>query len=487
MKKQKLSTLPLLFAGVALLVVSVYGLIRYFLLADGFDREVLFRVLWETVPAIAVVLLFGLFCLLYGHRNVTRPVVALKKRVEGILKEKPSEPVAAKGEIGELSQALFARQLALSDEIAAFGEETADKTRELVEAELAETIRSNGAERAFGGLMYGVASRRRGATEGADITEGFLLGKKYLFFAIGEVWGNGLPAALYALRVKELLREYVPLSSSLQEAIVAVNAALLAERKELYATLFAAVFCPDTGELHYVNAGQAAPIVMGETCGFLRLRAGEPLGAFEDFSVREEFYALRPGQGLFLYTSGLVGAANEHAEPYGYDRLFAALREEQGSALDAGMVAEGVMRALGAHLAERQPKECAAALVLWYPHGVQRQFRAVAEESRGLEALLSEWLAADPRKSNLSAACVELFRNITAHAGAKTIRVSCEREEGHLIVRLTDDGEPFDPLHAAADGGNAVGIVHALGGEIFYRTKQELNVLTIRLPARSGL
>ena len=89
-------------------------------------------------------------------------------------------------------------------------------------------------------------------------------------------------------------------------------------------------------------------------------------------------------------------------------------------------------------------------------------------------------------------ACEEIFTNIVNHSGASSIHLNCQVEGNSFVVRFTDDGEPFNPLQVRpeggyyssnyAEGGMGMAIIRQIAGEIFYRTQENRNVLTIRFP-----
>lgn len=508
MKNQKKR--PALFTPVIILfcvlfaAVLGYGVARYFLLSSGgFDADALYRTLFETIPALAVLLLLCVALPILLHRLVSSPVRKLTRAVKGLseraLKGQPPVAVKARGICGALADAVTVQE----KEIVSAVESARKKAEEDTEARVSlsharEICRLTVPEKTtFGGLTYGVsAETRQCAAVGADFCQAFPMDKGRIFFAVGDVWGEGLPAALFLAKLKGLLDRYVPACKALSEAMGAVNAELIENNRDLLAaSLFIAVFTPETGELRYVNAGHLPPIIAGEKIGFLRMRAGAPLGVYPGAAFQEEIFYLTPGQGLFLHTEGLTAARNEKGEFFGYDRLFKCVRVLFENGMSAESVTSGVEKAVNTFCKDAEQICDRTMLALYYPNGVQRLFRPDLSETENLRGLIFDWLDADPRKKKISTACEEIFANIVAHAGAKTIQLSCEKDDGNLILRFTDDGEPFDPLQPADDRDlypygeeeKGITIIRRLGGEMFYRTKQNLNVLTLRFPLIRGL
>lgn len=490
MKKPRKLFLPFVILWFCLFVaVLVYGGVRCLLLhrgADGFDVQLLLGVLWELVPALAVLLAGGAGLAAALAVCVDRPVKALLKRTKGLAERvaegKQPEEIAAGGGLSTLESELCGQERSLA--LLLEEERTRAEKRGTEEAKNAIAGELAGSSASFGRLTYDVCARVRAADPvGADLAEAFRLDGGRILLAIGDVWERGIAASLFAVRIRMLMREGLACSEAPGEILARINAALCADNPEtLAATLFIALFRPETGELEYADAGHLPPVIVGETAGFLRLRAGCPLGLYPDAEFRTEKFALRPGQGLFLYTDGVVNGRKEGAF-FGYDSLFPVLRERYANAFGAENIAEGVLNAVDAFSPAEDDR---AVVVLDYPFGITRILRPELEELHTIRELLRDWLPGDFRIKDICLACEEIFTNIVRHAGAETIRFSCEREEDVCTVRFVDDGEPFDPMQETGQDALGLSIIRRISGEMFYRTKQSLNVLTLRFPAGGG-
>ena len=502
-KKRKPLFLPSVLSFLVLLIAAaVFGVVRYFLLTgDGAtSREALFRVLWETVPALAVLLAFGLVMLILLAASVVRPLKKMRtsasRIAERVEHHEPAVAVAGAGCVGALSQTLEEEEKELSALLARVAQQTDEQVteREKRRAALAVCAAAVPERIDLAALTYGVHTcTLHSSSVGADLCDGFALDDRRMCVAIGDVWERGLPAALFSAWLLRGLREQMHKGRSPAAALSALNKLAYERGDGMAATLFCAVLDSVSGELRYANAGHLPPVVAGETSGFLRMRAGTPLGLYADAEFTDETFALRPGQGLIAYTDGVVNALNGR-EYFGYDRLLSAVGEHFGNALKTDGVAEDI--ALAAKDFGALKEDDCAVLALFFPAGAHRLLAPELSELEKMRELLEHWLHEDPRKKNIELACEEIFTNIVNHAGAKTIRIGCEREENSLIIRFTDDGEPFNPLQAEngekdfysyAEGGMGMTIIRRIAGEIFYRTQQNQNVLTVRFPVIKGI
>lgn len=501
-KKTRTLLLPLSLIYLALFLAAlVYGAARYFALAGGFSwsEEALATALFEAVPAFAAVLIAALgtsITLFVRYRRPARRITgAVRRLTRGLETDLPTEPIEAYGELAALSEALYKEHGALKEFFAARTARTAEETDRATRLDIARSVyREAVPERvSIEAINFGISGRTVLSEEvGADFFDAFRSGRK-IVIAAGDVWGKGLPAALFASRMKAELRGAVFAGKNLAETLVSLNTAVCGF-EDLFLTLFLALFDPETGDLRYVNAGHPAPVLAdGKRTGFLRVRAGSPLGVSREYSAEEGITRLQPGQGIVFYTDGAISSRNEEGECYGYDRLLRSARGLFSSAIGADYIADELVRAVEEFSPEREDDLLLAAL--YYPNGVHRIFRPELSETETVKQLLLEWLAGDPRKKKIILVCEEIFTNIVRHAGATAIQMSCMREESKLILRFTDDGEPFDPLspktegnpYDVGEGGLGMSIIRSIAGEMFYRTQEKLNVLTVRFPAMQEL
>ena len=146
--------------------------------------------------------------------------------------------------------------------------------------------------------------------------------------AIGDVAGKGVSAALLvsALRASlhSLARNELALRSIFRKAHRFFRGSF-AEGE--FVTLFYAEMDVKLGRLIYINAGHPPPLLIHKsgTASELLENGGLPLGLLEADSYGEGVAHFGPGDALVLYTDGISEALNANDEPYGRDRLIAAI------------------------------------------------------------------------------------------------------------------------------------------------------------------
>ena len=163
---------------------------------------------------------------------------------------------------------------------------------------------------------------------GGDFYDYFFIDDHRLAFAIGDVTGKGVPAALFMAVSRTLLRATAARGSSPSECLASVNASLSAEDVGgMFVTCFYGVLDTRTGRIEMCNAGHNPPYIL-RADGSVEPTpqvGGLVLGMFADSAYQATTVDLGPGDSLVLYTDGVTEAVNAGDEPYEEERLEATL------------------------------------------------------------------------------------------------------------------------------------------------------------------
>jgi phosphoserine phosphatase RsbU/P len=169
----------------------------------------------------------------------------------------------------------------------------------------------------------------------------------HLWFAIGDVSGKGVPAALFMAVTKVLMGASIEAEASPAAVLARVNRGLCRDNAQgLFVTAFLGRLDLATGELLYANAGHNPPYRLESDGRVETLPAdtGLVLGVRDDFEYRTEGLSLAPGDGIFAYTDGLSEALDPAGEEFGTARLVEYLKTAvRRPAIE---VVEGSMRRL---------------------------------------------------------------------------------------------------------------------------------------------
>ena len=159
---------------------------------------------------------------------------------------------------------------------------------------------------------------------GGDFFDVLRLENGKIGLAIADVSDKGVPAALFMMSSRTLLKGAAIGNSEPGEVLREVND-LLHENNEtvMFVTLLYAVYDPATGEFSYANGGHNTPVIVHAdgSSTLLPLTGGIALGVVPDLEYSRETVTLEPGDTVVLYTDGVTEAMNEEDEEFGTDRL----------------------------------------------------------------------------------------------------------------------------------------------------------------------
>jgi phosphoserine phosphatase RsbU/P len=170
--------------------------------------------------------------------------------------------------------------------------------------------------------MHAAMTPARGV--GGDLFDFFLLDEHHLAFAVGDVSGKGVPAALFMAVARTLLRATAPHRHSPSECLNYLNASLADQNTSgMFVTFFYGVLDTRTGELQFTNAGHNPPYVFSADGQFRSLenKGGPMLGLFPDLAYEQAGTRLAPGDAILVYTDGVTEARNAADEFYNEKRL----------------------------------------------------------------------------------------------------------------------------------------------------------------------
>lgn len=158
-----------------------------------------------------------------------------------------------------------------------------------------------------------------------DVVE--LAGRRTLF-AVADVSGKGMPAALLAANIQALVRSSANFEPDLVALARQINRHLSRYTPgDRYATAVFIVLSRDSGELTWVNAGHNAPLVFSSGSVTALEATGVPLGLFSEAAYEARTALLPPGGVLLVFTDGLTDSiSGENPE----NRLGEALADNSG-------------------------------------------------------------------------------------------------------------------------------------------------------------
>ena len=307
-----------------------------------------FRFRLRGALAIFLLMLVGLFFISSViAKRFAAPILALVEGVKRIAQGNLDERVEVHRteELALLAESVNDMAANLKEHIHNLSVVTAEKERIATELTVAKDIQEGMLPRNFKEISqnkgFDLFATMDAAKEvGGDFYDFYMLDEHRLAFTIADVSGKGVPAALFMVIAKTILKN-TALSAGTTEDFADVirraNRQMCENNEEmLFVTVFFGVLDTRTGDFTYVNCGHNPPLLrQGRDGKFVYLRPAKKnlmLGIEEDISFTQETLRMEPGSVLFCYTDGVTEAMNAAKEVYSEKRLQAALEAIEGDA-----------------------------------------------------------------------------------------------------------------------------------------------------------
>lgn len=327
------------------------------------------RIIWLMAGMMIIVLLVVVAL----SRKITAPVLLLREGVEVVSTGNLDYllDIRTGDEIQSLADAFNRMTRELKEHIRELTETTAAKERIQSELKVATDIQASLLPRLFPAFpdrpefeIY--ASMDPAKEVGGDFYDFFFINEQKLCFLIADVADKGVPAALYMMVAKTLLKSEGQRLGEPDRILSCVNNLLAADNDScMFVTVFCAVLNTGTGELCMANAGHNPPLLSdAQGIRYLQLNAGFVLGPVMDTAYVAQRLTLRPGDTLFLYTDGVTEAQNREQELYGEERLLETFRSAHTD--DPQRLIQNIRATVTRHAAGAPPSDDITMVAITY-------------------------------------------------------------------------------------------------------------------------
>lgn len=165
---------------------------------------------------------------------------------------------------------------------------------------------------------------------GGDFYDFFFVDANKICLVIADVSGKGIPAALFMMKSKAILRNYA--ESGKSPAVIcnmANNGLCEGNDADMFVTVWISIIDLETGHAVCSNAGHEYPIIKRANGDYelYKQKHNIALAVMKDMPFKEYEFDLEPGDSLFVYTDGIPEAINVRQEAYGTDRLVDVLNK----------------------------------------------------------------------------------------------------------------------------------------------------------------
>ncbi len=163
---------------------------------------------------------------------------------------------------------------------------------------------------------------------GGDFYDFYFVDEDTLAFLVADVSGKGIPAAMFMMQSKTLLKSCAESGMPIEQVFTTANEKLCAGNDAgMFVTAWMGLLNVKTGLVTFANAGHNPPLVRQADGSFQyhKTRAGFVLAGMEGIRYRKFELQLQPGDTIYLYTDGVTEATNADERLYGDARLLTHL------------------------------------------------------------------------------------------------------------------------------------------------------------------
>lgn len=335
---------------------------------------------------------------------------------------------------------------------------------------------------------------------GGDFYDFFLVDDDHLAMVMADVSGKGVPAALFMVIAKTLIKNQAQNNHTPAKIFEIVNNQLCENNDaNMFVTAFIAILEISTGKVRYANAGHN-PVAVRKKDGryeYMNAAVDFILAGMTGIKYTEGETTLEEGDKLVMYTDGVTEALDERLELYGEERFLDCLNSV--SECDTKDTVNAVYDDIRSFAGAAEQADDITILAVKYngmPTMNTFECDATVENLAAVLDFIESELSAkdcdDALKMQIAVVAEELYVNIASYAyengGKVTVNMSVDED---IIIEFADCGKKYNPLEkedpdlslSAEDrpvGGLGIYMVKNMVDNVYYRYADNKNILTIK-------
>ena len=338
---------------------------------------------------------------------------------------------------------------------------------------------------------------------GGDFYDFFFTDSTHFVFLVADVSDKGIPAAMFMMKAKTMIKSLAQANRSVDEIIFIANNALCEDNEaDMFVTLWFGILDTEKGILSYINAGHCKPLIRRAdgTFEYLSEKADFVVAAEESVPFRRRELKLSKGDVLFLYTDGVTEAVDSSDELYGEDRLRLALNAQKPQS--AREICEAVQRDLRSYSnGATQTDDITMLSVIFNGSRLYREItvEAKTENLNEIYTFLDDMLNASgfdfSSITQMGTIADEVCSNIVNYSypeqknGYIKAAFSFNPTSDEAEITFTDGGIPFNPLNSpepdfeniedSEEGGLGIFLIRRYSDKVLYEYSNGQNILKI--------
>lgn len=320
-----------------------------------------------------------------------------------------------------------------------------------------------------------------------------------LIFFVADVSGKGVPASLFMMSARALIKRYAQDGYSIGKVLNLVNKALYEDNTtSMFLTIWMGMLEINTGILTYVNAGHDLPYFQKQGGAFeeLKIESNLPLGVKPDTIFKEHKISLKYGDSIFIYTDGVTDAEDNDKNMYGKKQLEKILN--QNSDKTVCDIIKNINENIFSFIKNTAQFDDITILCLRYQgesKTVPAKIEYEEEIAEFFNSILEKNSCSKEIQNELGIVIDEIFTNIVNYAypektGKITLFCSVGGYPKTIKIQFIDYGIPFNPLNSLEENLDApvykrevghlgIFLVKNLVDQADYEYKKNKNILTL--------
>lgn len=288
---------------------------------------------------------------------------------------------------------------------------------------------------------------------GGDFYDFYFADDNHFCFLIADVSGKGIPAAMFMMASKTLIKGLAEKGVDADKVFAETNKKLCDNNDAgMFLTAWMGVVDLNTGHLTYVNAGHNPPLLYRKNRGFeyIKDKPSFILAGLETTKYRKYEFDLNPGDGIYLYTDGVTEANDKDGHLYGEDRLYKVINGLQN--FDTKEICTGIEEDVANFAKGAEQSDDITMLCFKMNYAQSANNIIVYPDEKALnyvnDFLLDKLSTINVSKNILNKIQVcndEIYSNVMKYSGAMRLEVSFALNNETLVLTYKDDGQMYDP------------------------------------------
>ncbi len=320
---------------------------------------------------------------------------------------------------------------------------------------------------------------------GGDFYDFYLLDQDHLGFMIADVSGKGVPAAMFMMTAKTVIKDLAQTGLEVHDILTQANATLCEGNSAgMFVTAWLGILDLSTGILSFANAGHNPPLIRRRdgSFEFLSIHSNFVLAGLKSTRYKKQELILFPGDEIFLYTDGVTEAENLKTQMFGEEKLVETLNSNMDA--DVEERCQSILRTVEKFAGEAKQFDDITMLSLKVNY-LQNSEKIVVYPDAASAGTVWQFIDDQTKNERISKElgiklkiCTdEIYSNLLKYSQASRVEITSYIGERELLLVFCDNGQPYDPTKSDVPDVTLPAKQRNIGGLGIYMVKESVKSL----------